>query len=136
MRSIEGGLGKTATDDDPSAPLSTAFDFHTRVLGSELRHDVPLGNGDRWSTVGTDDRPDVELLLEPSSHPAVGPFRDSLAEDGIPATSFAVDDVDAEYRRLRDLGVESTQPPVTHGPVTTAVFDDTCGNLIQIAAQT
>jgi len=76
----------------------------------------------------------VELLLEPSGHPAVGPFKSALVEDGIPATSFAVDDVDAEHERLSALGVTFTQPPTQMGPVTTAVFDDTCGNLIQIAA--
>ena len=112
----------------------TAADFYTRVLGFEIRSDVPLGNGDRWLTVGTPGQPDIELLLEPATHPAVGPFRAALAEDGIPATSFAVTDVDEEHERLSALGVTFTQPPVAHGPVTTAVFDDTCGNLIQIAA--
>ncbi len=112
-----------------------ALDFYTRVLGFEPRDDVPLGNGDRWLTVGNTEDSSVELLLEPASHPAVGPFRDALMDDGIPATSFAVDDVDAEHRRLLDLGVVFTQPPTQMGPVTTAVFDDTCGNLIQIAAQ-
>lgn len=111
----------------------TAADFYTRVLGFEIRSDVPIGNGDRWLTVGTPGETAVELLLEPSDHPAVGPFRAALAEDGIPATSFAVDDVAAEHQRLESLGVVFTQPPVAHGPVTTAVFDDTCGNLIQLA---
>ena len=74
----------------------------------------------------------VELVLVPSDHPAVGPFRDALVADGIPATSFAVDDVPAEFQRLRDLGVRFTQEPVEMGAVTTAVFDDTCGNLINL----
>ena len=76
----------------------------------------------------------MELVLEPANHPAVGPFRDALVADGIPFTSFAVTDVQAEYERLAGLGVVFTQPPTDMGPVTTAVFDDTCGNLIQIAA--
>lgn len=71
-------------------------------------------------------------MLEPSSHPAVAPFRTALVTDGIPFTSFAVDDVDAEYQRLRGLGVHFTQVPTAMGQTTTAVFDDTCGNLIQI----
>jgi catechol 2,3-dioxygenase-like lactoylglutathione lyase family enzyme len=117
--------------DDQAAALA----FYTDVLGFEPRTDVPLGNGDRWLTVGTPGEPAVELLLEPSSHPAVGPFRDALNADGIPATMFAVEDVGAEHERLVALGVRFTQPPSTIGPVTTAVFDDTCGNLISIAAQ-
>ena len=80
-----------------------------------------------------DDPKGPELLLEPDSHPAAGPFKTALAADGIPATSFAVDDVNAEFQRLRGLGVLFTQEPVDMGGVTTAVFDDTCGNLIQIA---
>ena len=75
----------------------------------------------------------MELLLEPSGHPAVKPYRDALIEDGIPLAQFAVDDVQAEYERLRGLGVEFTQEPTDIGPAVVAVFDDTCGNLIQIA---
>lgn len=112
---------------------STALDFYTRVLGFRAGHDVPLGDGDRWLTVrNDDDEPSIELLLEPASHPAVGPYREALVHDGIPATSFAVADVDAEHARLEALGVVFTQPPVQMGPVRTAVFDDACGNLIQI----
>jgi hypothetical protein len=99
------------------------------------KHDVPLGEN-RWLTVVSPDDPDgVELLLEPSGHPAVKPFKQALVTDGIPYTSFAVDDVTAEYERLLGLGVRFTQKPITMGPVTTAVLDDTCGNLIQIAHQ-
>jgi catechol 2,3-dioxygenase-like lactoylglutathione lyase family enzyme len=112
-----------------------ALAFYTDVLGFEARTDIPLGNGDRWLTVGTPGEPAVELLLEPSSHPAVGPFRDALNADGIPATTFAVEDVEAEHERLVALGVRFTQPPSRIGPVTTAVFDDTCGNLISIVTQ-
>ncbi|AKS32521.1 VOC family protein [Mycolicibacterium goodii] len=109
--------------------------FYTDVLGFVLKHDVPVGV-DRWITVVSPQDPDgTELLLEPSGHPAARPFKDALVADGIPFTSFAVDDVEAEYRRLRGLGVRFTQEPTEMGPVTTAVFDDTCGNLIQIAQQ-
>ena len=95
---------------------------------------MPMGEH-RWLTVVSPEAPDgVELLLEPDEHPAARPFKAALVEDGIPFTSFAVDDVQAEYDRLTAAGVAFTQPPTTMGPVTTAVFDDTCGNLIQIAA--
>ena len=113
-----------------------ALRFYTDVLGFQLKHDVPLGEGMRWLTVVSPAAPDgVELVLEPSEHPAVGPFKSALVEDGIPFTSFAVDDVAAEHERLVAAGVRFTQAPRDMGPVTTAVFDDTCGNLIQIASQ-
>ncbi|MCX4741316.1 VOC family protein [Streptomyces antibioticus] len=109
-----------------------ALRFYTDVLGFVKKHDVPLGV-DRWLTVVSPEDPDgTELLLEPSGHPAVRPYTTALVADGIPATSFAVDDVPAEFDRLRGLGVRFTQEPVEAGPVTTAVLDDTCGNLIQI----
>lgn len=112
-----------------------ALRFYTQILGFEKKHDVPMGEA-RWLTVVSPEDPDgTELVLEPSSHPAVKPFKDALVADGIPFTSFAVDDVKAEYERLRALGVHFTQEPVDMGPVTTAILDDTCGNLIQIAAQ-
>jgi catechol 2,3-dioxygenase-like lactoylglutathione lyase family enzyme len=110
-----------------------ALGFYTEVLGFRKKEDVPLG-GDRWLTVVSPEEPEgVELLLEPSGHPAVEPFKRALVEDGIPFTSFDVEDVDAEHARLEGLGVRFTQPPTAFGDVTTAVFDDTCGNLIQIA---
>ncbi|MFG2577150.1 VOC family protein [Streptomyces sp. NPDC048481] len=110
----------------------TALRFYTDVLGFVKKHDVPLGEH-RWLTVVSPEDPDgTELLLEPSGHPAVGPYKSALVEDGIPATSFAVDDVRAEFDRLRGLGVRFTQEPLEMGPVTTAVLDDTCGNLIQL----
>ncbi|MFE9298597.1 VOC family protein [Streptomyces niveus] len=110
-----------------------ALRFYTEVLGFQAKNDVPVGE-DRWLTVVSPADPDgTELLLEPSGHPAVKPFRDALVADGIPYTSFAVDDVRAEFERLRGLGVRFTQEPVEMGPVTVAVFDDTCGNLIQMA---
>jgi catechol 2,3-dioxygenase-like lactoylglutathione lyase family enzyme len=112
-----------------------AHRFYTDVLGFVTKNDIDLGEA-RWLTVVSAEDPDgIELLLEPDAHPAAKPFKAALVEDGIPATSFAVDDVQAEYERLRSLGVEFTQPPTQMGPVTTAVFDDTCGNLIQIARQ-
>ncbi|WP_128377321.1 VOC family protein [Streptomyces cavernae] len=109
-----------------------ALRFYTDVLGFVRKHDVPLGK-DRWLTVVSPEDPDgTELLLEPSGHPAVQPYKTALVQDGIPAASFAVDDVQAEFGRLRELGVRFTQEPLEMGTVTTAVLDDTCGNLIQI----
>ena len=111
-----------------------ALAFYTDVLGFVKKNDVPVGEH-RWLTVVSPEGPDgPELLLEPSEHPAVGPFKDALVADGIPFTSFAVDDVQAEFERLTAAGVRFTQEPTDMGPVTTAVLDDTCGNLIQIAA--
>jgi catechol 2,3-dioxygenase-like lactoylglutathione lyase family enzyme len=112
-----------------------ALRFYTDVLGFVKKTDIPLGEA-RWLTVVSPDDPGgTELLLEPDQHPAAGPFKRALVEDGIPFTSFAVDDVHAEFERLRALGVRFVQEPAAMGPVTTAVFDDTCGNLIQIATQ-
>ncbi len=110
-----------------------ALRFYTEVLGFVKKTEVPLGEH-RWLTVVSPDDPEgVELVLEPSDHPAVSPFKAALVDDGIPYTSFAVADVQGEFERLRALGVVFTQEPLAMGPVTTAVFDDTCGNLIQIA---
>jgi catechol 2,3-dioxygenase-like lactoylglutathione lyase family enzyme len=112
-----------------------AHAFYTGVLGFVTKQDVDLGNGHRWLTVVSPEAPDgVELLLEPDAHPAAKPWKDALVADGIPATSFAVDDVQAEFERLQARGVTFVQPPTPMGPVTTATFDDTCGNLIQIAS--
>jgi catechol 2,3-dioxygenase-like lactoylglutathione lyase family enzyme len=111
-----------------------AVAFYTDVLGFVKKNDIPAG-GARWLTVVSPDAPDgVELLLEPDAHPAARPFKEALVADGIPYTSFAVDDVQSEFDRLSAKGVTFVQPPTSMGPVTTAVFDDTCGNLIQIAA--
>src|SRR5262249_8066024 len=110
-----------------------ALSFYTEMLGFQKKTDIPMGHH-RWLTVVSKSNPDgVELLLEPDEHPAAKPFKNSLVADGIPATSFGVDDVQAEYDRLCKAGVHFTQPPVHMGPVTAAVLDDTCGNLIQIA---
>jgi catechol 2,3-dioxygenase-like lactoylglutathione lyase family enzyme len=111
-----------------------ALDFYTQKLGFVKKTEVPLGGAMRWLTVvSPDDRDGTELLLEPDGHPAVGPFKKALVQDGIPFTSFGVKDVRAEYERLRAAGVVFTQAPTQMGPVTTAVLDDTCGNLIQLA---
>jgi catechol 2,3-dioxygenase-like lactoylglutathione lyase family enzyme len=111
-----------------------ALKFYTEVLGFVKKHEIPLGEAKWLTVVSPDDPGGTELLLEPDHHPAVGPYRQALMGDGIPAASFAVDDVHAEFERLRALGVRFTQAPVAMGQVTTAVFDDTCGNLIQIAS--
>jgi catechol 2,3-dioxygenase-like lactoylglutathione lyase family enzyme len=111
-----------------------ALAFYTDALGFVKKTDVPAGEA-RWLTVVSPETPDgVELLLEPNSHPAAQAYQQALVADGIPATSFAVDDVQAEFDRLSAKGVRFVQPPTEMGPVTTAVLDDTCGNLIQIAA--
>jgi predicted enzyme related to lactoylglutathione lyase len=117
--------------DDQRAALA----FYTDVLGFQKRHDIPVGE-DSWLTVVSPESPDgPELLLEPAHHPAVKPYRDALVEDGIPLVQFAVDDVEAEHARLREQGVVFTQPPTDVGTAVIAVFDDTCGNLVQIVAE-
>jgi catechol 2,3-dioxygenase-like lactoylglutathione lyase family enzyme len=111
-----------------------ALRFYTEVLGFAKKTEIPLGEH-RWLTVVSPEEPDgVELVLEPDEHPAAGPFKAALVGDGIPWTSFAVADVQAEFDRLSAAGVRFTQPPTPMGPVTTAVFDDTCGNLMQITS--
>jgi catechol 2,3-dioxygenase-like lactoylglutathione lyase family enzyme len=112
-----------------------ALDFYTNVLGFVKKTDVPVGEY-RWLTVVSPELPNgVELVLEPDAHPAVKPFKKALFTDGVPFTSFAVDDVGAEFVRLRERGVRSTQEPLEADGVTSAVFDDTCGNLIQIMSE-
>jgi catechol 2,3-dioxygenase-like lactoylglutathione lyase family enzyme len=109
-----------------------ALRFYTDVLGFVKKNDIPERGA--LAHRGVPRGPQgPELALEPDEHPAAGPYKAALVADGIPATSFAVDDVHAEFQRLRDLGVRFTQEPLEMGAVTTAVFDDTCGNLIQIA---
>jgi catechol 2,3-dioxygenase-like lactoylglutathione lyase family enzyme len=112
-----------------------ALAFYTDVLGFVKKTEFPAGEH-RWLTLVSPDAPDgPELALEPDEHPAAGPFKRALVDDGIPFTSFGVADVEAEHKRLTALGVRFTQEPLTMGPMTTAVLDDTCGNLIQIASQ-
>lgn len=111
-----------------------ALRFYTEVLGFVKKTEVPLGEH-RWLTVVSPEAPDgVELVLEPDAHPAARPWKEALVADGIPCTAFTVDDVAAEAERLTALGVRFTQEPLTMGAVTTAVLDDTCGNLVQIVA--
>jgi catechol 2,3-dioxygenase-like lactoylglutathione lyase family enzyme len=109
-----------------------ALEFYTTKLGFKKKTDIPLGKY-RWLTVLAPSQPDgVELLLEPSAHSAVPPFKQALKKDGIPFTSFEVDNIEREFNRLQSLNVEFTQKPTPAGEVIIAVFDDTCGNLIQI----
>ena len=111
-----------------------ALRFYTETLGFVKKTEVPLGEH-RWLTVvSPEDSDGVELVLEPDGHPAVRPFKEALVADGIPFTSFAVTDVHAETERLKKHGVTFTQEPLQMGAITTAVFDDTCGNLIQITS--
>ncbi len=110
-----------------------ALDFYTRVLGFQLKHEIPLGGEDRWLTVVSPEHPDgVELLLEPNGNPAASAFQQSIFSQGISATQFDVSDIQAEYNRLLALGVEFTMPPTDMGVETVAVFNDTCGNLISL----
>jgi catechol 2,3-dioxygenase-like lactoylglutathione lyase family enzyme len=112
-----------------------ALKFYTDVLGFVKKADFPAGEF-KWLTVVSPEQPDgVELLLEPNDNPATKVFQKAIFDQGIAATSFAVDDVQQEYERLKKLGVKFTTEPTQMGPVTIAVFEDTCGNLIQIAAQ-
>jgi catechol 2,3-dioxygenase-like lactoylglutathione lyase family enzyme len=116
--------------DDQAKALS----FYTEKLGFVPKHDVPLG-AHRWLTVvGAGDPDGVELLLEPDEHPAAKAYMRALVEDGIPATSFAVDDVAATVQELEAKGVTVTQPATPMGPVVVATIDDTCGNLIQLSS--
>ena len=111
----------------------SALRFYTKILGFVKKSDFPIGTHS-WLTVVSPDDPDgPQLLLEPAGHPAVQPFRDALLADGIPFAMFSVPDVEAEYDRLRGLDVRFTQEPLDVGGATTAVLDDTCGNLIAIA---
>jgi catechol 2,3-dioxygenase-like lactoylglutathione lyase family enzyme len=115
--------------DDQDAAVA----FYRDRLGFAVTADVPLGEH-RWITLAEPGNPTgTQLSLEPTDHPAVVPFTAALVEDGIPFTSFGVDDVQSEYDRLTAEGVAFTQEPTAMGPVITAVFDDTVGNLIQIA---
>ena len=110
-----------------------ALKFYTEKLGFQKKTEVPLGEHSWLTVVSAADPDGIELVLEPDAHPAAGQFKKALVEDGIPITSFGVDDVHAEYTRLVASGVRFTQPPVAMGPVITAVLDDTCGNLVQLA---
>lgn len=109
-----------------------ALDFYTEKLGFVVKHDMPLGEH-RWLTVVSPEEPEgIELLLEPNEHPAARAFQEALKADGIAFTGFSVDDIAAEVKRLEGLGVKFKQPPVKAGGAIIAIFDDTCGNLIQL----
>ena len=118
----------------PIDDYDKALKFYTEVLGFVKKRDIPLGAGARWITVVSPEDPDgTELLLEPNAdYPAMKALKESLVRDGIPFTAFEVDDIQKEYARLKELGVEFTMEPTNMGMTTVAVFDDTCGNLIQI----
>jgi catechol 2,3-dioxygenase-like lactoylglutathione lyase family enzyme len=111
-----------------------ALKFYTEVLGFLPKRDIPLGDGARWITVVSPEEPEgVELLLEPNaSYPAMKALKESLMKDGMPFTAFQVNDIQSEYERMQTLGVEFTMEPTNMGMTTAAVFNDTCGNLIQI----
>jgi catechol 2,3-dioxygenase-like lactoylglutathione lyase family enzyme len=126
---IRINLASVLVDDQEKA-----LRFYTDVLGFVKKTEFPVGEH-RWLTVVSPEDPDgVQLALEPDEHPAMRPLKEALVSDGIPYTSFAVDDVQQEYERLTALGVRFTQEPTQMGEMTTAVLDDTCGNLIMIAA--
>ena len=109
-----------------------ALKFYTETLGFVLKHDVPAGEF-KWLTVVSPEDPDgTELLLEPNNNPVAQAYQKGLCDQGIPANSFGVTDIHAEHERLKALGVSFTMEPTEMGPVTIAVFDDTCGNLIQM----
>jgi len=111
-----------------------ALEFYVGVLGFVKKVDMELpGGAGRWLTVVSPEAPDgVQLLLEPDGHPAAKPFKKAIFEDGIPATSFEVEDIQKEYDRLIQRGVTFRTNPTSAGPATIAVLEDTCGNLIQI----
>ncbi|MCO7224244.1 VOC family protein [Pleionea sp. CnH1-48] len=109
-----------------------ALKFYTENLGFEKKQDIPFGEYSWLTVVSKQDPNGTELLLEPSAHAAVPPYKEALKNDGIPAASFSVENIDAEFERLKDEGVNFTQEPTVVGNVKIAVLDDTCGNLIQL----
>jgi len=121
-------LTSVMVDDQDKALM-----FYTEVLGFVKKNDIPMGEA-RWLTVVSPDGPDdVELLLEPMGFPPARTYQKALFEAGIPSTSFAVEDIQKEYERMKKLGVAFKTAPTKMGPVTIAVFEDMCGNLIQMA---
>lgn len=122
----------------PIADYDKALKFYTEVLGFLKKRDIPLGDGARWITVVSPEEPDgTELLLEPNDgYPAMKALKEALVKDGIPYTAFQVADIQQEYERMKSLGAEFTMEPTNMGMTTAAVFDDTCGNLIQIYQMT
>jgi predicted enzyme related to lactoylglutathione lyase len=122
----------------PIDDYDKAVKFYTEVMGFQLKRDMPLGDGARWITVVSPEEPDgTELLLEPNSgYPAMKALKEALIKDGMPYTAFQVNDIQAEYERMKNLGVEFTMEPTNMGMTTAAVLNDTCGNLIQIYQMT
>jgi len=114
---------------------SKALRFYTEVLGFTKKHDIPVGEY-RWITVTGDGPDDVELALEPNANPAGKAFQEAMFAQGIPLAAFEVPDIRAEFSRLTSHGVAFTREPTPAGPVTIAVFSDTCGNLIQLYQRT
>jgi len=109
-----------------------ALKFYTEVLGFEKKRDFPVGQF-KWLTVVSPEEPDgTELLLEPNDNPAARTFQEAVFEQGIASTAFAVEDIQKEYERMKELGVVFSMEPTRTGPATVAVFYDTCGNLIQL----
>ena len=108
-----------------------AFDFYTGTLGFLKSQDIPVGEF-RWLTVKSPEGGETELSLEPNANPAAKTFQEAMFKQGIPFTAFEVNDIQHEFQRLSDLGVVFTSEPTNAGPVTLAIFADTCGNLIQI----
>ena len=118
----------------PIDDYDKAIKFYTEMMGFKLKRDMPLGEGARWITVVSPDEPDgVELLLEPNAgYPAMKALKESLVRDGIPYTAFEVNNIQEEYERMKNLGVQFTMEPTNMGMTTVAILEDTCGNLIQI----
>ena len=113
-----------------------ACDYYTWPLGWKVKHDIPLGEY-RWLTMVSEDDPDgPELLLEPATHPAAKAYQEAIFKDNIPATVFFVDNLQAEYEKLLGFGVIFVTPPTKTGDSLIAVFNDTCGNLIQLVQET
>ena len=129
---INGGFMKIKLNSIMVDNQGKALSFYTEVLGFDKKEDIPVGEA-RWLTVVSPQAPDeAELVLEPNSNPAAKTYQRALFEQGIPLTAFAVEDIRSEYERLKESGVVFRSEPTSMGPVTLAVFDDTCGNLIQI----
>ena len=122
----------------PIDDYDKAIKFYTERMGFQLKRDIPLGDGARWITVVSPEEPNgTELLLEPNSgYPAMKALKESLVKDGIPYTAFEVNNIQAEYERMRNLGVQFRMEPTNMGMTTAAILEDTCGNLIQIYQMT
>ena len=119
---------KSVMVDDQAKALA----FYTDILGFDVKHNIPMGEHSWITLVSPEEAGEVELALEPNAYPAAAEFQAKLMADGIPWTAFRVDDIKAEHARLLAAGVAFTKDPTQAGEVTLAVFNDTCGNLIQL----